>query len=271
MIKKTHYLFIVLFCVVGWVKADDWDEKYNFLCDAYQTLDYDKLDLFFNEWYQKSTPISKEEFAQLSKVHKATYNLYHAFYYPFGIDDSYLSKDDKKHFNSNPDSLEEFYLPYKAVEYIVIQNHIDIKVASNIWEILKPDFSDAEPNIVAEDSVITFRPNLKLKNKKVLYLTDKYDSSITRFIDGHFNIFQQPDTLAHYKLQFLKKKIWVLPGHWGGIHIETLPLVQSIVYNKQLWLAKVYFRATWYSGGDALYVRLGNKWFEIYKRENWWE
>jgi hypothetical protein len=45
------------------------------------------------------------------------------------------------------------------------------------------------------------------------------------------------------KFEFIRKYLYILPGHWGGYwHIETFPIVKKIIINDNFDQAIVDFR-----------------------------
>ena len=251
------------------------------LKESYSQNNIQLLNNFFENWEKKSKPINKKEFEQLSKVHQLTYSLFKEFYSPFGISEDDIP-EDAYGLNLSKDSLEYLYLPYKYCEYIVIQNYIRVGIINNFHKAFRSDFGLYDKEDVIYDSITNFRPPILIKDKKTLFLSFNDQFLIEEFVLDSLNHLSGNDKnimekynrfyeLSYERLDFLRPKIGVMHGHWGGIHALTLPSISLIIFNEGLWLAKIHYRNTWCTGGEALYFRLGNKWFKLLKRQSWIE
>lgn len=67
------------------------------------------------------------------------------------------------------------------------------------------------------------------------------------------------DTLTNRRLEFLNRELKILRSHWEGWHFETHPLVERIVFNRDLSKAIAEYRIK-YTGGRAFLERNAEGW-----------
>ncbi len=272
-------LGIVILCSIKLFSQGNNERDIILFEKSFENNDIEMLDHFFETWENQSTPISKNELSKLSKIKKYTYSLFQTFYYPFGIHERDIPKEFRKK-NSDPDSLEKLFLPYKKPEYIILQNNIYMGIVNDFKKIIDTNEFNVDQFIVSKDSILNFRPTVDVKNKKGLFIKEKYYDIFYDFVMDSLEYLARGDEKDHEmyldlckvadrKMDFLKSKIGIQYGHWGGIHVETLPFVHLILFNKGMWLAKVYFRETWWTGGEAYYIRIGNIWIKLYRGQTW--
>lgn len=249
---------------------------YGLLNEAFVRDKDEILDTIFIRWKTESVPISKKELSQFPRKEKLTYQLFKKFYSPI-IDVEDLPKDIKKSY-SNPDSLEQ-YVPYRLPKYIVVQSNIRIGFVESFSEIVNINEHEIESYLEQSETIINFKPAIKIKDKTILFQNSGYETGIYNFVITD-NKCDNIDDEKCFKMKynerlkrslFLQDYIGTLFGHWGGLHTITLPQVNFIVYNKNMRLALIYYRDTWFSGGEAMYFRVGQKWMKIYKRNTWME
>lgn len=223
------FLYAIVVCLFCFVACDSGTSPIKTLPleEIYQLESQDKLEEYLSRWSSNHKQISQNEFNSLSQIEKDVYEIYEEFYNPFNMD-KYCTLGRCPEFGSNI---------YKNAEYLIIQNeihynHIDMEEVSTI-----KNFS---PRII-------FDSNL-------LYLTEHYKNELDSFLDTEVN----KDDIQK-RQQFLNEKLSIWPGHWFGWHYVTHPEVSTIQFNNSLDSAIVHFRII-FEGGEAKFVKNGNKW-----------
>ena len=138
---------------------------------------------------------------------------------------------------------------YKGVSFVIVQNNIR-------YNLYKEDSTRVLEN---------FRPNIALDSSTVLYLTEAYEDSLSKFLTDTLGW----EELAN-RMQFLNSKIKVVPGHWFGWHFITHPEISQIEFREGLQKALVYFRIR-YEGAEADFEKINNQWIMTNSRITWIE
>ena len=102
------------------------------------------------------------------------------------------------------------------------------------------------------------------------HLTGKHDAYLANSYWGEPNGDEEYDEGPFSRrLSYLNQSSHIIRGHWvGGWHFATHPLIQSVVLNRVLKTAVVYFREG-YGGGVALMQRDDQGW-RVMGRESTW-
>ncbi|MEZ5357905.1 MAG: hypothetical protein R3F48_03680 [Candidatus Zixiibacteriota bacterium] len=206
---------------------------------AYKHKDTTFLMPFFTRWQNESLPITDIEYDRLSEVEKAIYDVFEMFYV-------------------RGQNLHES-------EYLVVQNTIDYKVVTKMIGLdTLSSYSMSELRLLQEGRIDDFRPDIKCRGKKVLYLSDKYLEAVTSFYKsgGFFG-----------KREFLLPKMKVQPNHWSMkfYYYVTFPDVHEITFNESLDQARIIYRATFNTGRYAIYERSNSGWLMVKDVEKWIE
>jgi hypothetical protein len=203
---------------------------------AYKDDDTDLLLDFFVQWQNAYAPRNKEEIASQSEIVQAAYEIYGEFYTPFDLERIGESE-------WGPDI-------YEYVQFVVIQSELAVET---------PEMETAE---VIRD----FRPDLELEGAEALYLSQEY----RQVLEGFLSEADHGREELISRLEFLNQFIRIYPGHWGGWHLETHPLVSSITLDSELTKAIVYFRLI-YQGGEAQFRKRDGQWKMIDSKLTWIE
>ena len=221
----------------------------------------DSLMNFLLEW-NTQVPSSTKEYIDQNDTLKNIFLVFADLYKPFKFGDYNAIKyfEDKN-------------------KYVVIQNEINYAVISTSeYQCLVFKSSDVYPNDTAYEfyrktkKLLYFRPQLNFARAKCLYLTNEYKRAINDFLGlGSFNgdIIKNSPIFSRYK--FLCPTLPIVYGHWGGYwHIETFPIIDRIIFDKNFKHASVDFR---YSLEETVlqyritkkagHWRADNKWLKI--------
>jgi hypothetical protein len=257
------------------------DHKYVLLKDAIQYQDTLKLEQFFSDWYSESKSLIVNNYKELPEIKRNVYSLFIRFYFPKGLSERDIP-DELKGKYTNPDTIEALFLPYKKPECIVIQNRIYFGVVKNFFKLLDETEFEVDKMLIYSDSITNFGPPIEIRNKKTLYLIEKYENILDSLLmqDVEDSLMKGEINQEYYdkicleidrRLEFLKPKVAIIPGHWGGIHILTMPIIHIIVFERSIHWAKILYRDSWWTGAEAYYIRIGNSWLKIIQRRTWAE
>lgn len=230
--------------------------------NAYQEKSETMYNQFLQKWENDSKPIIVSD--SLNELQKDIYQIFIDFYNPFKLERIGTGEWGKK--------------LYYGIEYIVVQNSIYTQTYKT--DSLNFGIFDVKDSLIeSTDSIMNFRPEIKLKQAKTLYLLPEYNVAINRFLGNEHNPLgtggimnpATPKDSSAERLDFLNKKLKIIYGHWGGYwHIETHPQVFSIVFNKDRTLAKVNYRLV-YQGGEAIYKKVSGRWNFLNAHLTWIE
>lgn len=162
-----------------------------------------KVEKYFDKWHAASKPIDKEDLRNLDSISRLGYDIY----------ESLMS-----------DSVYE----HKDYEYIVVPNRLKITLlsCSSLDSCLKsPFFFENNDSVCSSVEITDFRP--QVKNRKCLYLTNKYQKHFYRF-SAMYGV--KPYVLINSPLM-----------HGGDRYMETSPFVDEIkVYKNSNIVSIVY-------------------------------
>lgn len=246
MNRQILILFFTLISIPFWGQ-----DPYKILVKAYKSDSIPLLEEFLNDWNRKSVPITNLD--ELSEVEKNAYEIYQDFFNPFSID-----KYGKHEWGNEL---------YSKIKYVIIQNNLQTIVLKT--DSIDPSLISPPDSIIKEKvNILSFKPNLRFENAKVLYLTSDYSGYLNKFLKkkhyklGYGGIMNPAKAKgsAIEKQNFLNSKLLVLHGHWGGYwHLETHPQIGKILFNRDLTQAKIIFRIA-YQGGESFYFKKDGKW-----------
>ena len=101
-----------------------------------------------------------------------------------------------------------------------------------------------------------------------VYLNSLYYTGLTKFLGSIIKKNKERLNYTYYLSEkevkkrqlFLEQNIKVWEGHWGAYwQLLTYPEVNSIIFDKEMEYAKVFFRIV-YEGGEALLKKENGKW-----------
>ena len=126
---------------------------------------------------------------------------------------------------------------------------------------------------------IKFRPRVSFPNKKIVYLTDRYEKILDDFLgDQHVDLGTESIMQVAYakdesrqRMEFLMKAAKIFYGHWGGYwQYETYPKANSIIFDREMQRAVVFFRCV-YEGGEVYLEKKDGEWTIFSGRLTWIE
>jgi hypothetical protein len=191
------------------------------LDEAFVEKSDEKLVEFLDMWSGTLGPMTCELFEGKEAMEQEAYRLYGAYYDPFNL----------VQYGDNEWGGEL----YTEFGYIVAQTRFA-----------------AETNEGDRITYENFRPAIGFDNAKVLYLTDGYQAILDNFLDQ-----SQEDVWERY--EFLRTRLPITPGHWGGWHFVTHPEVGLAQFQPDLQSALIYFRII-YQGGESTVVKDSEDW-----------
>jgi len=225
---------------------------------AFKQSSTDTLKQIFNDWNKTIKP-NTTAFIEQNDTIKAVFEAFREFYKPLNL----LKLGNWEWGNKlNADS-----------KYVVVQNNIS-------YAIMPADSSkNFEWRTSGYESIDNFRPPVNLDSKKVLYLTEAYDTALNQFLGAESTKMGEPNIMnpsrpageSEKRYEMIRPFIPILHGHWGGYwHLETHPLVSIILLNKDLTIAKFDFRVG-YQGGEATLIKSANGWKIKESKTTWIE
>lgn len=188
-----------------------------------------------------------------------------------------------------PDELEAYYTKrvrqtypddstrQKKIEYL--QREINLSRMSLVFN----DDWFYEPWVKIKTSEIMrnieFRPQVSFPNKKIVYLTDRYKKMLDDFLgDQHVDLGTENIMQVAYakdesrqRMEFLMTAARIFYGHWGGYwQYETYPKASSIIFDREMQRAIVYFRFV-YEGGEVYLEKKDGEWTIFSGQLTWTE
>ena len=211
--------------------------------EAYEKLDTSSLRILLNHLSEISKPKDIEQI--ILEIEKDIYSIFTRIYKPDSL--AYLTN------NRWNDGF------YSSSNYFLVQNSIRFCADNKAQEIIVIDNAQ---------KLWDFRPELKFKNAKLIYLKPELDSAINRFLnhqyiplgDNNLMIPAEPKLETKKRKDFLSKELKILYGHWGSYwHLETHPEIEIISFNSKRDSAFVSYRIR-YSFWSASFVKQNDKW-----------
>ncbi|MFV0538726.1 MAG: hypothetical protein ACK5M3_15385 [Dysgonomonas sp.] len=272
--------------------------QFKLLEEAYKKKSEEQLGEFFVHWQKEIPSISNEEFEHLSDIEKEVYNAFCSFYNPIDLqaigrsewgdsiyrDVNYLIiqnniyyRIQNKVFFTNEEKVEIYkkLLAKDGQKGIDSLNTQNIPAFAEEWvleELVGNDW-------ILSETISNFRPPISLGNKNVVYLNSSYDTGLMTFLGSHVKknkgrlkyVYFLSDEEIEKRQFFLERNVKIWRGHWGAYwQLLTYPEVNSIVFDKEMKYAKVFFRIV-YQGGEALLKKENGKWHLVSSKLTWIE
>ena len=277
--------------------------------EAYQKQDKTKLYDFFNHWAEDvssnesdTTPNKwlNERVAEAHKVFAAFYQplqlekigcrpLQYQKYPYFIVQNSLYKISVADTLPFKPDELEAYYTDRiretypddstrkKTLDYL--QREINLGRMSLVFN--DDRFYEPWGKIKTTEIVrnIIFRPQVSFPNKRIVYLTDEYMKMLDDFLgDQHVDLGTENIMQVAYakdesrqRMEFLMKAAKIFYGHWGGYwQYETYPKASSIIFDREMQRAIVFFRCV-YEGGEVYLEKKDGEWTIYSGRLTWME
>jgi hypothetical protein len=298
---KNTLCMILLLIGFGSAQAQTADQ----LEKAYQEKSTDKLKTFFDDWANDLQPATARQRKKLSKPAQQAYHIFEIFYNPHDLENRGGSQFGNKIYEGfnyliiqNKLKIYQkkkvYYTEEEAKAYAIdnIKRKVDKKYHEKWLARIEADqkyFINAygpdnnpewEDSLkIPIDSVKDFRPNLIQTKGTPLYLSPGYRKLLDNFLgNAHYalgtgdimNPAQAKDESAT-RQKFLENYIKIYYGHWGGYwQYHSYPTINSIVFDKKLKYAKVYYKMI-YEGGEAFLKFENNTWKLLSVKRTWIE
>lgn len=252
----------------------------NDLNEAYYRNSYKQTEQFFHKWLKKSKPVNLDT---VGETMKHAYRLFDIYFSPKELHkiggnaaQSIVNSQGKYLLISNCISLYMKDTVYYSPEYITElkrkyleklestksnstgKETANIKFATHFGY---PAIGFMHADII--DSLVEFRPKVKIHGKNVLYLTPEYQRAINLFLGADPNNLARGNfkqTLSEYdinkRLDYINRYLPVKPGRVVDFHINTYPSPYAITFDRGFLHARVDY---------VIGEQLG---FAIFKRTN---
>jgi len=243
------------------------DNLLNVLTESYNKNSEEKYLEFLTIWNKEIHPIGKTELANLSTKEKNIYQLFSDIYDPT----QYYERD-----------MTYKYGHYSEDKFLVLQNKV------YFYEIMEPTDTllwlsrYKDKFTLKKDSISNFRPVSDYNSDKIVYLSDKYDRILNKFLYGILsdtNAFQRIEYITdsakieiENKVKFLNKMVHLENNHWVATYwFLTFPVIDVLTISSDYRKVIVEKRNTFASGKEIEYHLIKNHWIEIYDLGDWEE
>lgn len=233
------------------------------LNEAYYRNSYRQTEQYFHKWLKKSKPANMDT---VNDTMRHTYKLFDIYFSPKELHKiggnaakAILDSYGKYLLISNRISLYMKDTVYYTPEYIAdlkrkyIERQVIASANSEVDKPAKvtfathfgyPEYGYMNAEII--DSMVEFRPKVKIHGKKVLYLTPEYQRALNLFLGADPNNlargnFKQRlgDNDINKRLEYINRYIPVRPGRLVDFHINTYPAPYAITFDKGFMHARV--------------------------------
>lgn len=191
-----------------------------------------KLDQFLDNWIKNISPISCTAYESRDDVDREVYRLFVAYYNPFNLG---------QYGDRRWEQLKE-----GPATYVIVQNDIVL----DGWSV---------------DGISDVRPYFQFENAKILYLTPMYRSLLLAFLAKDLDVSELQN-----RYEFLRSRLNIAFGHWGGFHLITHPKVERLELGNDMTTATAHFRIM-HEGGNSTLEKVGDTWQIIQSRFTWIE
>ncbi len=205
------------------------------------------LTAFLKEWHV-TVPPNSDSFINQNDTIKAVYSVFNSIFNT----DSLFKLGDWEIKNTNKMKFQYVVLPNKIIYSVSNKDSINLNTTFRVGK-----------------NITDFRPYLtNIDTSKILYLLPEYHYAIENFLgidtqsaQRNFNTDPMPSNGPMFERAALfKPYIQIAHAHTLGFWIlETFPIIEHIMFNKNLTQAKVTYRVR-YEGGQALLSKSGNSW-----------
>ncbi len=159
---------------------------------------------------------------------------------------------------------------YRKTKFIIVQTHIKYSICHSIAnEFNSNDSCD-------HYTINNYYPDIKIKNKTILYLTPEYDSLLNKFLGSEqYNVGERgimnpakAKGKSEAKLNFLNSYLKIIHGHWQGWEIESHPYISEIAFDMTHKKSTASFTIL-YEGGVTKFRRILWKWRKVKSKMTW--
>lgn len=238
-------LFIIILLLLIYSATFPQSQK-ELLYKAYQDSSYELLEQFFENWRLEKTPITDEEYENLTDIEKDVYDLFYEFFEPFNLNKLASFKGQKEWYKDEKYVIIEPNISYKFIEnleldYIVKQylrkNFTDsqiVRINDKYFDSIKDSYMIwLYQDYYGSNLIKGFRPRIKFENAEPLYYNPDYDTIITHFIGSPIIYVDSTGNevwFSRSKLDFIEQYIYV---HFESTYweIRTSPIAQLIIFD----------------------------------------
>ncbi|MDB5267111.1 MAG: hypothetical protein JWP58_151 [Hymenobacter sp.] len=284
-------------------------KKISLLELAYREHSEEKLTQLFREWSEATPAINEKELAQLNNRQKEAYSVFSAFYKPHRLDSLGGSEWGNSIYQKSKFLLVQNEIKIRVTDRIFYSDaYVDSVITGVITRTVKEDsirqrrlkrvngklnqqvreefgfedafsFHNTADQQKAIDSLMDFRPVIKVPGKQAIYLTSKRAETLKAFLgDKHIPLgaggIMNPARSkgeSEKRKTFLENDIKIWYGHWGGYwQLDSYPVAYSITFDKSMLYARVSFRMI-YEGGEAVLKKTNGKWLLMSSKRTWIE
>lgn len=252
------------------------------LKSAYIEGSREKLSDYLNAWVYWTKPVRQEEMDRKLPFDRHANDIYQLLYRPTNL--RWFTKwfPGKRPeppiykkiltYIGVPDDENWAEKIYEDAQYSLIQNEIEIYIVETLPQ---PDdrsfdtergFEKQMKQAIAHVRILDFRPRVKPHGRTPVYLAPTLKGILEKFLESKKVLSNETglqsthqDSLANRRLEFLNRELKILRGHWEGWHFETHPLVERIVFNRDLSKAIAEYRIK-YTGGRVYLDRTADGW-----------
>ena len=252
------------------------------LKNAYIEGSREKLSSYLNAWVHWTQPVTRHELERklpfdrhandiYQLIHRPTNLRWFTKWFPGKRPEPPFYKKILTYIGVLDDEnwAEEIYVD---AQYSLIQNEIEIYIVESLPE---PDdrsfdtergFEKQMREAITHVRILDFRPRVKPHGRTPVYLVPPLKRILDKFLESKKVLSNETglqsthkDSLANRRLEFLNRELKILRGHWEGWHFETHPLIERIVFNRDLSKAIAEYRIK-YTGGRAYLDRTADGW-----------
>lgn len=228
---KNISLFIWLFFGMSFLYSQN--NPLTILEDSYKYESIDSFEIFLTKWEIESHSIKPNELIFLSSDLRNIYSIYSSFIeFIDNESDTTISK------------------------YIIIQNTLFFEFDEILFD------TTTYTHKLNIDSIVDFKPNISLKNRKILHSSSIYFKTINIFLNSP--ISEENDNPKINGLNSNKKKwidsfdkFYIFSGNKFVIY--PYPFVKNIIINKERNTARIEYQIN-HSSGYAILKKEKNKW-----------
>ncbi|MEZ5357904.1 MAG: hypothetical protein R3F48_03675 [Candidatus Zixiibacteriota bacterium] len=224
------------------------------LAIAYIYNDTTYLNGFFDYWENESLPICDSEYAELPIIEKSIYDIFQVFFKPDTT--LYLKIKNNRSMDEQEKRCElNFNAFYEHAEYLIIQCSVPYEIVSNYDSVMQSDIFLNNVNVLVSDTLKDFRPDIRIGEKKILYLHSKYENALEDYL-RHSGRYNNCD-----KRYFISDKVQITLDNWGCDYLyETLPRIYNVIFNETLSKAVINYQPRHGYGAEVEYIRSETGW-----------
>ncbi|MDE3259128.1 MAG: hypothetical protein OYM47_14955 [Gemmatimonadota bacterium] len=252
------------------------------LKNAYMEGSREKLASYLNAWVHWTQPVTREELDRKLPFDRHANDIYHLLHRPTNLrwfTKWFPGKRPEPPFYKKIltyigvlDDGNWAEKIYEEAQYSLIQNEVEIYIVGTLP---KPDdrsfdtergFEKQMKEAITHVRILDFRPPVKPHGRTQVYLVPSLKGILEKFLESKKVLSNETglqsthkDSLANRRLEFLNRELKILRSHWEGWHFETHPLIERVVFNRDLSKAIAEYRIK-YAGGRAYLERTADGW-----------